>query len=229
MTIALIAPPPESGPLARYDAACRAVAEARTVDDVQTITAHADAMRAYAKQAKNRQLELDAAEIRIRAERKLGELMAAQRASVGVARPPGANQHEDRVKIKPEAPATLAEAGIDKNLAHRARTLAAVPEQDFEARLGEKRRQEDRRVVLAPRVDEEKLVADLAAMPREHRLTLRTFLEGAAAENGELLGLINSLRQELATLRQEKQSLWRQVQMWQGRARSAGWKEPTHG
>jgi hypothetical protein len=43
---------------------------------VREISAQADAVRAYAKQAKNKQLEIDAAEIRIRAERRLGELMA---------------------------------------------------------------------------------------------------------------------------------------------------------
>jgi hypothetical protein len=44
-------PSAASPALARYDAACRAVAEARTVDDVQEIAAHAEAMRAYARQA----------------------------------------------------------------------------------------------------------------------------------------------------------------------------------
>jgi hypothetical protein len=44
----------------------------------------AAAMRAYARQAKNKQLEADAAEVRFRAERRIGELMAAQRATVGL-------------------------------------------------------------------------------------------------------------------------------------------------
>lgn len=34
-------------------------------------------MRTYARQAKNRELEVDAAEIPFRAERRLGELLAA--------------------------------------------------------------------------------------------------------------------------------------------------------
>lgn len=57
---------------------------------------------------------------RIRAERRLGELMAAQAGTVGKAKPPGSNQH--RVISKPDAPPTLAEAGIDKNLASEERT-----------------------------------------------------------------------------------------------------------
>ena len=42
--------------------------------DAKDIRDKAEAMRAYAKQAKNKELEIDAAEIRMRAERKVGEL-----------------------------------------------------------------------------------------------------------------------------------------------------------
>ena len=69
--------------LTRYDAACRALAAAKTTDEVKGIRDTAEAMRAYARQAKNKQLEVDAAEIRIRAERRLGELIKAQKETVG--------------------------------------------------------------------------------------------------------------------------------------------------
>jgi hypothetical protein len=72
--------------LARYDAACRAVAECRSIDEAKDLRDQAEAIRVYAHQAKNRDMEIDAAEIRIRAERRLGELIAAQKASVGLAR-----------------------------------------------------------------------------------------------------------------------------------------------
>ena len=39
----------------------------------------AKALRAYVEQVRNRQLEFDAAEIRIRAERRVGELMQGRR------------------------------------------------------------------------------------------------------------------------------------------------------
>lgn len=75
-------------------------------------------MRAYAKQAKNRQLETQAAEIRFRAERRIGELMAAQR-DAGMlatgAKGLGINQHEVRVASGPTPP-TLSDVGIDKHL-----------------------------------------------------------------------------------------------------------------
>ena len=72
--------------LAKYDAACRALAEAKNVDEVRAIRDAADAMRAAARVARNKQLEVDAAEIRFRAERRLGELIAAQRETVGLAK-----------------------------------------------------------------------------------------------------------------------------------------------
>lgn len=116
--------------LVRYEAACRALYEAKSVDEVKDLRDKASAMKAYARQAKNKQLEIDAAEIRMRAERRLGELMEYQRQTVGLNRGAAA---PTRVDEKP----TLADAGIDKNLADRARKMAAVPEEKFEAALGE--------------------------------------------------------------------------------------------
>jgi hypothetical protein len=86
-------------------------------------------MQAYApRQAKNKQLEVDAAEIRIRAERRVGELMQAQRETEGLAT---GGEHGGRPRIDGSRSdpsiqrPTLAEVGIDKHLADRARKLAA--------------------------------------------------------------------------------------------------------
>jgi hypothetical protein len=60
----------------------------------------------------------------MRAERRLGEMMAEQKATVGLA-PPG--RPKIGVSETPiSKPPTLAEAGIDKNLAKKARKLAAL-------------------------------------------------------------------------------------------------------
>jgi hypothetical protein len=114
--------------LVRYDAACRALANARSVDEVKDIRDKAIAIKAYAKQAKNKNLEADAFEIRKRAERRLGEMMEAQR-KAGELDVGGRGQN--RVRQKP----SLLDAGIDKNLADRARRVHAMPR---EVRMGKR-------------------------------------------------------------------------------------------
>ena len=48
------------------------------------------------------------------------------------AKPPGSNQHQDRLHSVTDAP-TLAEIGIDKRTSSRAQKLAALPEKTFAA------------------------------------------------------------------------------------------------
>jgi FtsZ-binding cell division protein ZapB len=210
--------------LTHYDAACKALAAAVAVDEVQDIRAKAEAVRAYAKQAKNRQMEVDAAEIRIRAERRLGELMAAQGETVGKA----TGQLRRGLELNPREPTdppTLTEAGIDKNLAHRARTYAAVPKDQFEQLLSKKRRQESVRVVLDPDFQAE---AEAAARDLEIERDERIALSGGdelAAENEQLRGQVAALDRRVAALVEENSSLKYRANMWQERAVTAGWKK----
>lgn len=135
--------------LIKYEAACRALAECKSVDEVKTWTDKAAAMQAYGRMAKDKTLEVDAAEIRIRAERRLGEMLAAQKAGSGLAKPgvkPSVNSvvTNDRIAVP-----KLADAGISKDLSSRAQKLAAVPEAEFEREVGEWRErvtEEGRRV-----------------------------------------------------------------------------------
>jgi hypothetical protein len=50
--------------LLKCDAACRSLAEAKSVDEVKDVRDKAMAMQLYAQHAKNKSLEADAAEIR---------------------------------------------------------------------------------------------------------------------------------------------------------------------
>jgi N6-adenosine-specific RNA methylase IME4 len=112
--------------LIKYDAACRALAAARTVDEVKDIRDQAMALKLYAKVAKNRQLEADAFEIRTRAEERVGQMMEAQPKATG-----GDATKVARGKQNPEQVITLDQAGIDKNLARVARKFAAMDETSF--------------------------------------------------------------------------------------------------
>jgi hypothetical protein len=122
--------------LTRYDAACRALAEAIAIDEVKDIRDQAMAMACYARQAKNRDLEADAVELRMRATRRLAEMIAAQKETIGLnVGTRGSRIKGARVDEKP----TLAMQGIDKNLAHQARQLGALSEQEFEQKVAETR------------------------------------------------------------------------------------------
>jgi len=156
--------------LTRYDAACRALSEAKSIDEVKDIRDKADAMRAYARQAKNKQLEIDASEIRFRAERRLGEMMEAQRETVGLAKGTAGKGRPSLGGSKSDPPKddtpTLLSAGIDKHLADRARKYAAIPEQKFETILSERRERIE--------ADNDRVSVDLLAASKHVRGTFGT-------------------------------------------------------
>lgn len=123
--------------LVRYDAACRALAEAKSVDEVKDIRDKAEAMKAYARQAKNKDLESDAWEIRTRAERRLGELIVFQKQTVGLNE--GGRPSKTPTKSEEVSKPTLADAGIDHKLSSWAQQVATIPEESFEAAITEGR------------------------------------------------------------------------------------------
>jgi N6-adenosine-specific RNA methylase IME4 len=129
--------------LARYDAACRALAEAVSIDEVKDIRDQAIAMAAYARQAKNRDLEADAVAIRLRATRYLDQMRVAQKDTVGLNRGAaggGKKAGSRGVLITPrDDRPTLASQGIDKNLAKQARVLGALSDQEFETVVADAR------------------------------------------------------------------------------------------
>jgi hypothetical protein len=61
--------------LVRYDAMCRAISACVSVDEVKDIRDKARALEVYAQQARNLEAERKAVEVRIRAERRAGQLL----------------------------------------------------------------------------------------------------------------------------------------------------------
>jgi N6-adenosine-specific RNA methylase IME4 len=157
--------------LAIYDTACRALAEARSVDEVKDIRDKAIAMAAYAKQAKNRDLEADAVALRMHATRQLAKLIEAQKEVIGLNK--GGRPAKTGLSENPVLP-TLASQGIDKNLAHQARVLGAMDEAAFEHKVAEARESASRvfrRAVREAEIEQE----------REERRA-RTALGGSVAD-----------------------------------------------
>lgn len=114
--------------LVKYEAARHALSLAVEVDEVKDIRDKAEAMAAYARQAKDTELVKWATEIKVRAERKAGQMLAEM--------PKQDGGHAAKVKARShdvtEVPKTLAELGISKNDSSRWQKLAAVTESQFE-------------------------------------------------------------------------------------------------
>jgi N6-adenosine-specific RNA methylase IME4 len=123
-------------------------------------------MEVYAKQANDGELMANATEMRKRAEQRLGELMDEARKGGLLAKPPGGSRRyprRDRVAKKPDHP-TLAEMGIDKNLADRARKTAAMSEARFEKHVAEVVRR-----AVAVTEGDKKIVAEARAAQQEEK------------------------------------------------------------
>lgn len=116
--------------LVRYEALKSALAEAMSVDEVKDIHDKVEAMRAYAIMAKDVQLEIDAAEYRLRAERRLGEVIKSEK-STGVIREGRPRKNDVGGDIVSQK--RLSDYGIDGHLSSRSQKIASISERAFEA------------------------------------------------------------------------------------------------
>jgi N6-adenosine-specific RNA methylase IME4 len=142
--------------LLRYDAACRALAEARTVDEAKEIHDKAEAMRVYARQAQNLDLEIQASEIRVRAERRLGEMLIVEKQAGHITRGQPKKKRSDEEQYQR---VKLDDIGIDRKLSSRAQRLGGIAERAFEAmvaRMREQIRERGSRASIAALNTEEK-------------------------------------------------------------------------
>lgn len=112
-----------SGAVLKYDAACRAIAEAKSFDEVKEWADKAAAVREYSRRIGNRQLEIDAIEIRVRARRRRGELLM---------------QLRDEGKLREGKPSTvtegltLADLGISYDASSEEQKIAKIAPDAFE-------------------------------------------------------------------------------------------------
>src|SRR5712691_7594941 len=135
-TTELVLDIPSSSSLARLETARRLLAEVRSVDDAKAIHDFAEAARVYARQARlGLEAQNDAAEIRLRAERKLGELLAA------LPKQDGGAAARARSQAATEVPPSLGDLGISKSQSSRWQAIAAVPAQVFDRHLADVREQ----------------------------------------------------------------------------------------
>lgn len=116
--------------LVRYEQARNALAECQRIDEVKDIRDKAEAMAAYARQAKDQDLIQMATEIKVRAERKAGEMLR-QSAETGERAVAGVNQHARSSTDTTTSP-TLAEIGITKDQSSRWQSLASMSDTHFE-------------------------------------------------------------------------------------------------
>ena len=116
--------------LEKYDAARHALQAAASVDEVKEIRNKSLALAAYAKQAKDKDLLSWASEIKIRAERRAGELLIDMEKAKGATEK---NTRRGTIKVpRDDQPKTLAALGISKNQSSHWQSVAAISEENFE-------------------------------------------------------------------------------------------------
>ena len=125
--------------LIKYDAARRALAAAHRVDEVKAIRDKAEAVRTYAKLAGDVEMQNMACEIRIRAERRAGQLlldMEKNPGTRGAGRPRKDGTRFTRSMKSTAQKPTLEEIGVTKDQSSKWQRLALlVDEATFERAL----------------------------------------------------------------------------------------------
>ena len=106
---------------------------AKNIDEVKDIRDKAEALRAYAKQAGySLEMQNQCAEIKIRAERKAGEMLAETELNKGGR--PAEKTSNTMLQVNDQ---TLSDLGIERIQSHRWQKIASIPEDKFEERIDE--------------------------------------------------------------------------------------------
>jgi hypothetical protein len=121
--------------LVRYDAMVSAIVACESIDELKDYHDKALALELYAKQAKNLDAEVKAANIRLRAERRCGELFKEMQR----AKTPNPDGRKGKpimsngvTQLKSPYASALESSGISRQTANRYQALADVPKEVFE-------------------------------------------------------------------------------------------------
>lgn len=114
--------------LVRYEQARTALAAVHSYDEVKDIMDQAERAAVYARQANDSELIKYATEIRVRAQRRAGEMLAQTEKAGGSLKRGPVVVADDHGK-----PATLADMGITKDQSSNWQALASMTEEHFEA------------------------------------------------------------------------------------------------
>jgi len=122
--------------LALYEAARGALAAAVSFDEVTKIIDRSEQLKLYARQAKETDLIDKATELRMRAERRAGEMLqqAAERGERATRENAKATRG-NHVGSGDMMPPTLAEIGVTRDESSRYQRLAAMPAEHFETAI----------------------------------------------------------------------------------------------
>ena len=115
--------------LVRYENARVALAAVHSYDEVKDIMDQAERAAVYARQANDSQLIQYATEIRVRAQRRAGEMLAKTDKSEGGR--PAKNQSDATTSYAP----TLTDMGITKDQSAKWQSLASMSDEHFEATI----------------------------------------------------------------------------------------------
>ncbi len=128
----------------RLDGLKKALAAIETPGDAKAVGDKAELLRHYARMSRDRDLEISAVEVRVRAERQLGRMLRELKVS-GLLR--------DRRPSEAEKAGgdivTLDELGLSRKDSMRAQRMAERPERDFERAVAAWREEEARRQARA--------------------------------------------------------------------------------
>jgi len=124
--------------LIRWNKLKQAIVEAKSIDEVKLIKDKAEAMRAYSKQiGESLTVQNDICEIKLRAERRMGEMLKETELYKGGGQlPKEKRSHDVTTSLK------LVEIGLQKHQSARYQKIADLPKETFEKIITETKKEE---------------------------------------------------------------------------------------